>query len=159
MSNRELVIPVPKSENVVVPDSGIRTQDVKQVEVQEIQEEPKKVLTEDDAVAREKVFFEEDEQVRLRDGRSYYLPPLGLKDARKLMKKLNAIDSGVIIANLIPETDDEDRYEELLDVLVMGFKPYYKHITVEYLEEYVDLETAKKIIDAMIGLNGLKKSM
>lgn len=164
MSQRELVIPVPKTESAVVSDANVETEVAKQVaeqkSTQEVQEEPKKVLTEEEAEIREKVFFEEDEKIRLRDGKTYYLPPLGLKDARKLMRKLNAIDSGVIIANLIPDgDDDEDRYDELLDVLLMGFKPYYKWMTIEYLEDYVDLETAKKIIDAMIGLNGLKKSM
>ncbi|MGG1616579.1 DNA polymerase III subunit gamma/tau [Paenibacillus sp. NRS-1782] len=123
-------------------------------------ESTKKVLTEEEAQIKEKAFFEEDEQVRLRDGKTYYLPPLGLKDARKLIKKLNAIDSGIIIANLIPDDPEgADRYHELIDVLMMGFKPYYSWMTPEHLEEYVDLETAKQIIDAMIGLNGIKKSM
>ncbi|MGG1652526.1 DNA polymerase III subunit gamma/tau [Paenibacillus sp. NRS-1780] len=123
-------------------------------------ESTKKALTEEEAQIKEKAFFEEDEQVRLRDGKTYYLPPLGLKDARKLIKKLNAIDSGIIIANLIPDDPEgADRYHELIDVLMMGFKPYYSWMTPEHLEEYVDLETAKQIIDAMIGLNGIKKSM
>ncbi|EHS58167.1 hypothetical protein [Paenibacillus sp. Aloe-11] len=126
----------------------------------EVAEDTKKILTEEEAQIREKAFFEEDEQVRLRDGKTYYLPPLGLKDARKLIKKLNAIDSGIIIANLIPDDPEgTDRYHELIDVLMMGFKPYYSWMTPEHLEEYVDLETAKQIIDAMIGLNGIKKSM
>ncbi|ALP35575.1 DNA polymerase III subunit gamma/tau [Paenibacillus sp. IHB B 3084] len=123
-------------------------------------ESTKKVLAEEEAQIKEKAFFEEDEKVRLRDGKTYYLPPLGLKDARKLITKLNAIDSGIIIANLIPDDPEGgDRYHELLDVLMMGFKPYYSWMTPEHLEEYVDLETAKQIIDAMIGLNGIKKSM
>lgn len=123
-------------------------------------EDTRKTLTEEEAQIKEKAFFEEDEKVRLRDGKTYYLPPLGLKDARKLITKLNAIDSGVIIANLIPDDPEgADRYHELIDVLLMGFKPYYSWMTAEHLEEYVDLETAKQIIDAMIGLNGIKKSM
>lgn len=152
MSERDLVIPR--------AEDGISQEVTSQVEEQttKVDEEEKKPLTQEEADYREKVFFEEDEQVRLRDGKTYYIPPLGLKDARSLMKKLNIIESGVIIANLIPE-DGEDRFEELLDVLLMAFRPYYKHITVEHLEEYVDLETAKKIIDSMIGINGLKKSM
>ncbi|OBZ11848.1 DNA polymerase III subunit gamma/tau [Bacillus sp. FJAT-27264] len=152
MSERDLVIP--KAED------GISKGTTNQVEEQssKVEEEEKKPLTQEEADIREKVFFEEDEKVRLRDGKTYYIPPLGLKDARTLMKKLNTIESGIIIANLIPE-DGEDRFEELLDVLLMAFKPYYKHITVEHLEEYVDLDTAKKIIDSMIGINGLKKSM
>ncbi|WP_068498917.1 DNA polymerase III subunit gamma/tau [Paenibacillus kribbensis] len=144
MNERELTIP---SKNEL-PKSA------------EVAEDAKKILTEEEAQIKEKAFFEEDEQVRLRDGKTYYLPPLGLKDARKLIKKLNAIDSGIIIANLIPDDPEgTDRYHELIDVLMMGFKPYYSWMTPEHLEEYVDLETAKRIIDAMIGLNGIKKSM
>ncbi|MGW9526168.1 DNA polymerase III subunit gamma/tau [Paenibacillus terrae] len=144
MNERELTIP---SQNGL-PKSA------------EVAEDAKKILTEEEAQIKEKAFFEEDEQVRLRDGKTYYLPPLGLKDARKLIKKLNAIDSGIIIANLIPDDPEgADRYHELIDVLMMGFKPYYSWMTPEHLEEYVDLETAKQIIDAMIGLNGIKKSM
>jgi len=116
----------------------------------------KEPLTEEEALVIEKVFFEEDESVRLRDGRNYRIPPLGLKDARKLMRKLNTIDTSIIISNLI-DTDGEDRYDELLDVLMMAFRPYHKTMTVEYLEEYIDLVSAKQIIDSMIGLNGLKK--
>ncbi|MHA7967000.1 DNA polymerase III subunit gamma/tau [Paenibacillus sp. CAU 1782] len=123
-------------------------------------EEKPNLLTQEDAEMREKVFFEDDEKVRLRDGKTYCIPPLGLLDARKLMKQLNSIDSGVIIANLIPDDEDEnDRFDALMDVLLMAFKPYYKHMTADYLGEYIDLETAKVIIDSMIGLNGLKKSM
>ncbi|MCC3381829.1 DNA polymerase III subunit gamma/tau [Paenibacillus farraposensis] len=144
MNRRELTFP---SQNVL-PESD------------EAAEDAKKILTKEEAQIKEKAFFEEDEQVRLRDGKTYYLPPLGLKDARKLIQKLNAIDSGMIIANLIPDDPEgADRYHDLIDVLMMGFKPYYNWMTPEYLEEYVDLETAKQIIDAMIGLNGIKKSM
>ncbi|MFF2889453.1 DNA polymerase III subunit gamma/tau [Paenibacillus sp. NPDC057967] len=153
MSERDLVIP---------KADGVAEEVTRQVDEHSPKaiEEDKKVLTQEDAEIREKVFFEEDEKVRLRDGKTYYIPPLGLMDARKLMKKLNTIDSGVIIANLIPEDEgEEDRFDELLDVLLMAFKPYYSHMTVEHLGEYVDLETAKNIIDSMIGLNGLKKSM
>lgn len=122
-------------------------------------EEPKKVpMTQEEADFVEKVFFEEDEQVRLRDGKTYRIPPLGLKDARKLMKMLNTIDTGIILSNLMTlEGDDDDRYVPLMEVLHMAFKPYYSHVTIEYLEEYIDLVTAKSIIDSMIGLNGLKK--
>jgi hypothetical protein len=161
MSERELVIPRAETEAEVVAE--VAKQVAEQTpEPAAAEEEKKAPLTQEEAEVREKVFFEEDEKVRLRDGKTYYIPPLGLKDARKLMKKLNSIDSGVIIANLIPADEDEDgedRYNELLDVLLMAFAPYYKHVTADHLEEYVDLETAKKIIDSMIGLNGLKKSL
>lgn len=138
---------------------------VKDKEVEETKEEPKeenkeeKPLTKEESEYIEKVFFEEDESVMLRDGKSYKIPPLGLKDAKNLMKKLNSIDTGVIIANLMEGEEGDDSYDELLDVLLMAFKPYYKEVTLEYLEEYIDITTAKDIIDIMIGLNGIKKSL
>ncbi|QDX95810.1 DNA polymerase III subunit gamma/tau [Brevibacillus laterosporus] len=161
MSDRNFVIP---KNNEMTSEQAIQKEVASQVEEQQAipatEEATAKVLSEEEASIREKVFFEEDEKVRLRDGKTYSIPPLGIKDARKLMKLLNTIDSGIIIANLIPESEvDDDRYEELLKVLLMAFKPYYKHVDTEYLADYVDLETGKKIIDAMIGLNGLKKSM
>ncbi|NKQ18573.1 DNA polymerase III subunit gamma/tau [Brevibacillus laterosporus] len=161
LSDRNFAIP---KNNEMTTEQAIQQEVASQVQEQQgnpiPEEESSKVLSEEEASIREKVFFEEDEKVRLRDGKTYSIPPLGIRDARKLMKLLNTIDSGIIIANLIPESElDDDRYEELLKVLLMAFKPYYKHVDTEYLADYVDLETAKRIIDAMIGLNGLKKSM
>ncbi|MGG4144830.1 DNA polymerase III subunit gamma/tau [Paenibacillus algorifonticola] len=161
MSERETVIPRANEEAEALAKATEQAKEVEAVtEAEAKKEAEKKAITQEEADIREKVFFEEDEKVRLRDGKTYSIPPLGLKDARMLMKKLNTIESGVIIANLIPDgEDDEDRYDELLNVLLMAFKPYYSSMTVEHLEEYVDLDNAKKIIDCMIGLNGLKKSM
>lgn len=142
--------------NMVIPKN--EETEVKEAEVKET--DKKEPITQEEADYIEKVFFEEDETVRLRDGKTYRIPPLGLKDARKLMKLLNTIDTGIIISNLmVMEGEDDDRYNELMEVLLMAFKPYYKHVTADYLAEYVDLVIAKEIIDSMIGLNGLKKSL
>lgn len=142
MSEREMTIP--KSENTEGEQKAEKTP-----------------ITAEESEVIEKVFFEEDESVRLRDGKTYFIPPLGLKDGRKLMRKLNTIDTSIIISNLISadDTGEDDRYDELLDVLLMAFRPYYKHVTIEYLEEVIDLVSAKQVIDSMIGLNGLKKSL
>ncbi|QNR70425.1 DNA polymerase III subunit gamma/tau (plasmid) [Paenibacillus peoriae] len=147
MSDRELTIPNENQESVPM---------VAKSEPAPETDTTKEPLSKEEADVIEKVFFEEDDMVRLRDGRTYRIPPLGLKDARKLMRKLNTIDTSIVISNLI-DTDGEDRYDELLDVLMMAFRPYYKTMTVEYLEDYIDLVSAKQIIDSMIGLNGLKK--
>lgn len=120
-------------------------------------QEDEEVISLEESNVREKVFFEDDDYVSLRDGRVYQIPPLSLKEARKLMKSLNTIDTSVIIANLMAEEGEEDNYDQLMDVLLMAFKPYHKDMTKEYLGDYIDLVTAKKIIDSMIGLNGLKK--
>lgn len=145
MSDREMTLPKKSESN-------------KQDNVQNLVEDKEEVLTKEEAEWREKVFFEDDEEVRLRDGKTYKIPPLSLKDARLLIKKLKSVDTSIIIANFLEE-DGKDRYDELLEVLLLAFKPYYKDMTTEYLAEYVDLDVAKKIIDIMIGLNGLKKSL
>lgn len=155
MSDRNLSIPS-RGGSIENQEQEVK-QEVTQNAQEQTQEEPK--LTKEESEYIEKVFFEEDETVRLRDGITYKIPPLGLKDAKKLMKKLNSIDTSIIIANLIADEEGNDNYDGLLEVLLMAFKPYYKHITVDYLAEYVDINTAKQIIDIMIGLNGLKKSL
>lgn len=150
MGDREMTIPVAAADSDDVTNGKGNT---------ETAESEKKKLNKEEAEFIEKVFFEEDEQVRLRDGRTYRIPPLALKDGRKLVKMLNAIDASVIVSNLIDDENGEDKFNELLDVLLMAFKPYYKEITADYLAEYIDLHAAKQIIDIMIGLNGLKKSL
>jgi hypothetical protein len=140
MSDREELGTIPKSGETAVEDK-----------------KEKEPITQEEADYVEKVFFEDDDLVQLRDGKSYRMPPLGLKQGRLLVKKMNTINTGIIIENLIDDEEGVDRYDELLNVLLMGFRPYYPHMTVEYLEEYIDLVSAKKIIDSMIGLNGLKK--
>lgn len=156
MSERNLAIP---SREEAIEEHTLVEETEEKVEQQEPNKQEEVKLTKQESEFIEKVFFEEDEKVTLRDGKTYAIPPLGLKDAKNLMKKLNTIDTGVIIANLIADETGNDSYDELLEVLLMGFKPYYKEISAQYLGDYIDIVTAKEIIDIMIGLNGLKKSL
>ncbi|PFK06224.1 DNA polymerase III subunit gamma/tau [Bacillus cereus] len=156
MSERNLAIP---SREEAIEEPTLVEEAEEKVEQQEPNKQKEVKLTKQESEFIEKVFFEEDEKVTLRDGKTYAIPPLGLKDAKNLMKKLNTIDTGVIIANLIADETGNDSYDELLEVLLMGFKPYYKEISAHYLGDYIDIVTAKEIIDIMIGLNGLKKSL
>lgn len=145
-----------EDKNFSIPKNSGSEQQNKNEDVKQKQENK---ITQEESEYMRKVFFEEDEEVRLRDGKTYKIPPLSLKDAMKLMEKINGIDTGIIIANLISDSEGNNNYDRLLEVLHMAFKPYYPEITKEYIEEYVDLDTAKQIIDIMIGLNGLKKSL
>ncbi|AKE16141.1 TPA: DNA polymerase III subunit gamma/tau [Bacillus cereus] len=156
MSERNLAIP---SREEAIEEPTLVEEAEEKVEQQKSNKQEEVKLTKQESEFIEKVFFEEDEKVTLRDGKTYAIPPLGLKDAKNLMKKLNTIDTGVIIANLIADETGNDSYDELLEVLLMGFKPYYKEISAHYLGDYIDIVTAKEIIDIMIGLNGLKKSL
>ncbi|PYE51415.1 hypothetical protein HUB98_05360 [Paenibacillus barcinonensis] len=129
-----------------------------------------KKVTPEEIEAAERAFFEDDEIVTLRDRRKYRIPPCSLKDARRLMKLLKTVNIDAIILNFIPTDDDEldqQRQQDLFDVLGIAFKNYPHIVTKddqgeyiinrEYLDEYLDLNTARKVIDLMIGLNGLKK--
>lgn len=127
--------------------------------IEKVQAPAERPLTKEESEEQLRVFFEEDETINLRDGKQYKIPPLGLKDAHSLMGKLNTIDTAVILGNMIKNEEGEDTYDELLETLHMAFKPYYPEVTVQHLERFVDIDTAKKIIDIMLGLNGLKKSL
>lgn len=112
------------------------------------------VLNQEQTVKAEKDFFEEGETIKLRDGKIYTIPPLLLKDARKLMQQLNNIDPTLIIMNFV-----DDRIEKLYEVLMMAFKYNYPEITMEELEDICDLRQAKQIIEIMTDINGIKKLM
>lgn len=111
----------------------------------------------DDVSKTGAIFFEDDAEIKLRDGKVYKIPPASLKDARKLMEKLKTVNVDIIILNFIPMDDESSKREnDLFDILMIAFKNY-PEITKEYIEEYVDVEIAKKIIEIMIGLNDIKK--
>lgn len=154
MAREEVKIP---SKEVVVEEAVVEEQVVSEEQVEQVEEEEK--LTREEAEYIKKVFFEDDDKITLRDGRTYRIPPLSLKDGLKLMDKLNGIDTSVIVLNLIDDGSGNSRYDLLIEVLLMAFKPYYPEITTDYVSEYVDLNTAKEILDIMIGLNQIKKNM
>ncbi|MEK5060935.1 MULTISPECIES: hypothetical protein [unclassified Paenibacillus] len=129
-----------------------------------------KQVTQEEADAAERAFFEDDEVITLRDRRKYRIPPCNLKDARRLMKLLKTVNVDAIILNFIPTDDeeqDEKRQQDLFDILAMAFKNYPHIVTRgeggeyivnrDYLDEYLDLNSTRKVIDILIGLNGLKK--
>lgn len=116
-------------------------------------------ITKEEAEQIESVFFEDDEEIMLRDGKTYKLHPCTLKDARKLMKLLKTVQIDAIILNFLPEDEGGAGSEEdLFDILLIAFKGY-PHVDRDYIDNYVDLETARRIIEIMIGINGIKKSL
>lgn len=116
-------------------------------------------ITKEEAEQIESVFFEDDEEIMLRDGKTYKLHPCTLKDARKLMKLLKTVQIDAIILNFLPEDEGGAGSEEdLFDILLIAFKGY-PHVDRDYIDNYVDLETARQIIEIMIGINGIKKSL
>lgn len=147
---------IPRQKVVTEVENEQVVEDTVDNEVETVDE---KVLTPEESSYIQKVFFEEDEVIYLRDGKKYHIPPLSLRDGVKLMNKLNEIDSSIIIMNLIDDGNGETKFDLLMEVLHMAFKPYYKDITIDYLAEFIDINTAKTILDIMIGLNQIKKNL
>lgn len=153
------------AKDISIPtNTPIVEEETKEVQEEVVQEQEPTIeeeapLTHEEADYIKRVFFEEDELVYLRDGKKYRIPPLSLRDGLELMKKLNSIDSSMMVLNLIDDGEGNTKYETLMEVLHMAFKPYYPEITKDYLADFVDLNTAKNILDIMIGLNQIKKNM
>jgi hypothetical protein len=116
-----------------------------------------KVLTKEEADRIESIFFEDDESITLRDGKTYKIPPSNLKNARRLMQLLKTVNIDAIILNFSPNDEDTQKENDLFEVLQIAFSNY-PEVDREYLENYVDIITASEIIEILIGLNGLKKS-
>jgi hypothetical protein len=113
--------------------------------------------------AAEKIWFEDDEKVTLRDGSVRTIPPLLFVDARIFMQKVKSVDINAIILNFAPGADRET---DLYDILAMAFKDHKDIVTVEgdtyipnreYIDRNVDIRLARKIIDTMLDMNSLKK--
>jgi hypothetical protein len=116
-------------------------------------------ITPEEANRIERVVFDDDEKIRLRDGKIYSIIPISAKDARKFMKLLSLIHQDLIVANFMPTGDlvsDTQREAAFTDIMGLAFKHYPEH-DMDYWMEYVDVVTAKDIIEIMVGLNGIKK--
>lgn len=121
--------------------------------------EQKDILTEEEAERIERIIFEDDEEVTLRNGKKYKIPSANFKDARKLMKLLKTVNIEAIILNFLPTDDtekDAKRLEDLYTLMRIAFVNY-PEVNDEFLDRYVDLKIARQIIDILIDLNGLKK--
>jgi len=120
-------------------------------------------ITKEESERLASVFFEDDEEITLRDGKKYKIAPCTLAEARKLTQLIKTVNVDAIILNFIPEIDEDSgeeitREDDLLSILLMAFKNY-PHIDKNYIDNYVDLELAREIIEIMLGINGIKKSL
>jgi uncharacterized protein (DUF2344 family) len=135
-------------------------QEVNPEVTEEVKEEVTEVITPEEAERIERIFFEDDEEITLRDGKKYKIIPVCLNSARKLMKLLKTAEVQAIILNFSPSGDDdvdEQRENDLMSILEIAFENY--GLKGDYLSKYTDVLTAAKIIDVMIGINGLKKAL
>jgi uncharacterized protein YfdQ (DUF2303 family) len=118
----------------------------------------KEVLTQEESDKALAVWFEDDEEVKLRDGKTYKIPPSSLKDARRIMELLKTINVDYVALNFVPSGDDDldkKRVDGLFEMLEIAFKPY--GLKRDFLDDKVDVIAARKICDILIGINGLKK--
>lgn len=148
-----------------------KSQEWNEARVAEMQQEAQKetveasaadeVITKEEADHIASVFFEDDAEVTLRDGKKYKIIPVSLKDARFLMGSLGSFHMEGIALNFIKEATPADNkrnaemQECLMAVLMLAFKPY-PEVTRDYIETYVDVRLASKIINLMMDLNDLK---
>lgn len=115
----------------------------------------------------EKVWFEDDEKVKLRDGSVRTIPPLLFKDARVFMQKVKTVDINAIILNFAPGANRET---DLYDILAMAFKDHPDIVSVgaqgddfvyipnqSYIDRNIDIRLARKIIDTMLDMNAMGK--
>lgn len=116
-------------------------------------------MTKEESERLEKIFFEDCETVTLRDGKEYKIPPCTLRDARNLMNSLKVINLENIVLNFMPTGDEEEdkhRIDTLFKIILIGFVNY-PNIDRDYIDRYVDVVTAGKVIDTLLGINLIKK--
>jgi uncharacterized protein (DUF2344 family) len=117
-----------------------------------------KPKTKEENYQSEQNWFEDGQEVRLLDGKKYNITPINLKKARRLMQILKTVNVDIAIMNYMPTENEEldnKRQEELLEMIEIAFGKY--NLGRDYLEENIDVVTAAKIADILLGINGIKK--
>lgn len=125
--------------------------------------EEQNVLTMTEAEEIRRIMFEDDEEIFLRDGKSYQVVPCMLGDALELIEILGQVDVTTVMLNFAVDPNDENgkenlekRIESLYRGLLKAFVGY-PEIDAEYLKKYCDVLTAQKIFNILVGINGIKK--
>jgi hypothetical protein len=119
-----------------------------------------------EAIARaEVVWFEDDDQITLRDGSVRKIPPLTIGEARRFMTLVKTVNIDAIILNFAPGADKSEA--DLYDILSLAFKNYPDMVTIKedsslepkraYMDRVIDIRMARHLIDTMLDLNALKK--
>ncbi|WP_426455291.1 hypothetical protein ACP26L_36370 (plasmid) [Paenibacillus sp. S-38] len=113
----------------------------------------------------ERIWFEDDEEVMLRNGKRYKIPPMTFGDTREFMQLLKSVNVNAIILNFAPGSGDQEK--DLFYIIAMGLQSYPEIARRNekgeliydrnFIDRNVDLRIAKLILDTMMDLNGLKK--
>ena len=86
-------------------------------------------------------------------GRDYIVPPLNFKSLKTIRPKLKELTAAT---GMIP---DEGQLETVIDVVQLALQRNYPSITREELEDAVDLDNLKEIIQAIMGISGLLREV
>lgn len=159
MSEEQVTTTVSPEEEMEAIKKANLLKAIQESDTEEPNEKKNTTISQEEAERIEKAIFEDDEVIKLRDGKEYRIPPCSFKDARKLMKLLRTVNIDVIILNFIPtgnEVEDDKRINDLYQIMEIAFRAY-PHVTRQYIEDYVDLKIARQLIEILIDLNGIKK--
>lgn len=113
-----------------------------------------KKQTEELLQASEAVWFEDDREITLRDGKIYKIPPLTFSDAREFAKLTQVVDTQAIILNFL-DVGRGNRYENLVRMMKLAFKNY-PQVDDVFIDRYIDLRLAGQIVDLMLDINAIK---
>jgi hypothetical protein len=83
-------------------------------------------------------------------GREWVIPPLNLKQLKKLGPKLNQIPAGP--ATVMPT---EEQLGNILELIHSALSRNYPDLTLDEVEDMIDLGNMVKVIQAVMGISGL----
>ena len=84
-------------------------------------------------------------------GTEYVVPPLNLGQIRRLQKEIESI------GKLDAATMNDRTVGTMLKVIHAGVSRNYPEMTLEQLEEIIDLGNIRTVTEAVLGVSGLKK--
>lgn len=84
-------------------------------------------------------------------GTEYIVPPLNLGHIRRLQKDIERINQ------LDARSLDNDAVDTMLKIIHTGLSRNYPDMTMEQLEELIDLGNMREVTQAVLGVSGLKK--
>jgi hypothetical protein len=94
------------------------------------------------------------EGVRITLGSDQYVvPPLTLKQLRELGSEITSISELAASTSLTQE-----RMQPVMRVCLAALNRNYPELTMEALEELVDMRTVTKLVRSVLGVSGLEES-
>lgn len=83
-------------------------------------------------------------------GRDWVVPPLSVKQAKTLWPKILDMDAGITKDNL------PDKHDKMIEVIHAAMSRNYPSLTVEEVEDLVDLKSIRRLVPIVMGQEGIK---